>query len=209
MADGVEVKVDTKNLKTIENVLSSMASRGCKLQPFMRKLGTQMLRIVDRNFEAEGRPAKWKKRSPISQANLAIGAQGRASKTKRFEKAKQRGKASILRRESLKAMGNKILSQSGDLKKSIIFEADDLKVTVGPADYVKYARIHQFGGVIKPKSKNALFVPCGKRMLRLKKVTIPARPYLLVPQSEVPKLANIAKDELAKQAQKEIAKRMR
>lgn len=209
MADGIEVKVDTKNLKTIENVLSSMASRGCKLQPLMRKLGTQMLRIVDRNFEAEGRPAKWKKRSPISQVNLAIGAQGRASKTKRFEKAKQRGKASILRRESLKAMGNKILSQSGDLKNSIIFEADDLKVTVGPADHVKYARIHQLGGVIRPTNKQALFVPCGKRMLRLKKVTIPARPYLLVPQSEVPKLANIAKDELAKQAQKEIAKRMR
>ena len=196
MGDGVEVKVDTKNLKVIENVLSSMITRGQTIRPMMRKLGVSLVRIVDKNFEDEGRPTKWKKRSPLSQANLAIAAQGRASKTKRYDKAKQRGKASILRRESLKAMGNKILSKSGDLKKSITFAVDDTKVAVGPSDNVKYARIHQLGGVIRPKSKKSLFVPCGKRMLRLKKVTIPARPYLTVPQSEVPKLARVVVDEL-------------
>lgn len=196
MSNGIEVKVDTKNLKVFENALSSMVSRGQSIRPIMQKLGPTLVGIVDKNFEAEGRPAKWKKRSPLSQANLAIGAQGRAAKTKRYNKAKARGKASIMRRESLKAMGNKILSQSGDLKKSITWEAEETQVKVGPSSNVKYARIHQLGGVIRPKSKAALFVPFGKRMLRLKKVTIPARPYLIVPQSEVPKLARIVIDEL-------------
>lgn len=204
MSDGIEVRVDTKNLKMIENVLSSMASRGKKIAPIMRKLGPMMVGVVDRNFEAEGRPMKWKKRSPISQANLAIGAQERAAKTKRYDKAKARGRASILRRASLKAMGNKILSRTGDLKKSITWEASDTQVKVGPAANVPYARIHQLGGAIRPKSKKALFVPCGKRMLRLKSVTIPARPYLIVPQSDVPKLASAAMDGLQTQVQEQL-----
>lgn len=42
-----------------------------------------------------------------------------------------------------------------------------------------YAAIHQFGGEIKPKNANALyfFVP-GVGMVKAKKVTMPARPYL-------------------------------
>jgi phage gpG-like protein len=164
----------------------------------MRKLGTAMVGIIDRNFEAEGRPTKWKARSPLTQANLAMGAQAQAKNTKRYQNAKSKGKASIMRRESLKAMGNKILSGSGDLKKSMDFDAHDAFVLAGPTLGKPYARIHQLGGVIRPKKASALMVPCGNRILRLKSVTIPARPYLIVPGSEVPLLARIAVDEFSK-----------
>lgn len=193
----VDVKVDIQGLDKVERALQSVQERGQRLKPVLQKLGVAAVGIVDRNFEAEGRPTKWKPRSPISQANLALGAQGRAKGTKRYQNAGQHGRASILRRESLKSMGNKILSRSSDLKKSIDFDADDEKVVIGPAGGVPYARIHQLGGVIRPKNSKALMVPCGNRVLRLKSVTIPARPYLTVPATEVPLLAGIVLTELS------------
>lgn len=204
MGDGIGVKVDLKNLKNIEKMLTSLSKSGRSLQPVLQKLGTAMVGIVDRNFEAEGRPIKWKKRVALSQANLAVGAQNRAKKTKHYDKAKAKGRASILRRTSLKMMGNKILSQSGDLKKSITFVADNTRVIVGPGGGVPYARIHQLGGVIVPKRAKALAVPCGMRILRLKSVRMPARPYLAVPQSEVPKLSRLAADSIENLIRQEV-----
>jgi phage gpG-like protein len=196
--DKVEVKVTTKGIETIVNVLKSIESRGRKLKPVMHKLGAAMVGIIDRNFEAEGRPSKWKARSPITQANLAIGAQQRAKNTKRYDKAKARGRASILRRESLKAMGNKILSRSGELKNSMNYLAEDTKVSAGPTGAKPYARIHALGGVIRAKG-SALMVPCGNRLLRLKSVRMPKRDYLVVPPSEVPLLARIAVDSVSEE----------
>lgn len=185
-------------MKAIETALQRMQERGKRLRPVMRKFGTAMVGIIDRNFEAEGRPTKWKPRSPITQANLALGAQGRAKATKRYQNAKAKGRASILRRESLKAMGNKILSGHGDLRKSQDYDAQDDRVYAGPAGGLPYARIHQLGGVIRPQHASALMVPCGNRVLKLQSVTIPARPYLTVPPSEVPVLARIALDEFSR-----------
>jgi phage gpG-like protein len=193
----VEIKIDTKEIKVIENVLRSAGERGRNLKPIMQKLGVAMVGIVDRNFEAEGRPTKWKPRSPLSQANLAMGAQNNAKNTKRYQNAKAKGRASIMRRESLKAMGNKVLSRSGDLKKTITYDAQNDRVLVGPGGGIPYARIHQLGGVIRSKGKG-LMVPCGNRVLRLKSVTIPKREYLTVPASEVPLLAGIAVNELSR-----------
>lgn len=193
----VEIKIETKGIEKIERALQIMQERGT-IRPVMRKLGVAMVGIVDRNFEAEGRPTKWKARSPLTQANLAIGAQKNAKNTKRYQNAKSQGKASIMRRESLKAMSNKILSRSGELKKSITFDAQNDRVLVGPGGGIPYARIHQMGGVIRPKNAKALMVPCGNRILRLKSVTIPKREYLVVPSSEVPLLAGITVDELSK-----------
>lgn len=197
-SQGQIIEIEIKGIEKIERALQTMQERGRNLRPVMRKLGTAMVGIVDRNFEAEGRPTKWKPRSPITQATLAIDAQGRAKNTKRYQNAKAKGRASLLRRESLKAMGNKILSRSGDLKKSIDFVAQTDCVLVGPGGGLPYARIHQLGGVIRPKRAKALMVPCGNRILKLKSVTIPARPYLVVPGSEVPLLAGIVVDEFSR-----------
>lgn len=198
MAVEIKIEAKAKGLDVIKTALQRMHERGIRLTPVMHKLGTAMVGIVDRNFEAEGRPTKWKPRSPISQANLAMGAQGQAKGTKRYQNAKSKGRTAILRRVSLTAMGNKILSQSGDLKKSMDSNADDSRVLVGPGGGIPYARIHQLGGVIRPKSAKALMVPCGNRVLRLKSVTIPARPYLIVPVTEVPLLAGIVVNEFSK-----------
>jgi phage gpG-like protein len=54
---------------------------------------------------------------------------------------------------------------------------------------VVYAAIHQWGGEIVPKTAPALYVPgYGK----LKKVTIPARPYLGVSGQDAADIALIA-----------------
>lgn len=129
----VEVVIETQGAEKIERVLRMLRERSVNTRPLMQRLGVAMVGIVDRNFEAEGRPTKWKKRSPLTQATLAVDAQNRARQTKRYKNAKRRGQASILRRASLKAMGNKILSREGDLKKSITYEADVNSVAVGPA----------------------------------------------------------------------------
>lgn len=193
---GIEIKVESKDIQKVENALRVALERGNNLRPVMGKLGASMVGIVDRNFAAEGRPTKWKPRSPITQGSIMIGAQKAAAKTKRYQNAKSKGRASILRRVSLSAAGNKILSRSGELKNSITYRAGENKVLVGPGTGIPYARIHQLGGVIRPKNGKALLVPCGNRILRLKQVKIPARPYLTVPSGEVPFLARVAVGEL-------------
>lgn len=192
----VETRITLKGLEEIQYALGAAASN--KQKPLMKKLGVAMVGIVDRNFEAEGRPSRWKKRGAISQANLAIGAQNQAKKTKRYATAKAKLRASILRKASLKSMSGKILSRSGELKQSITFVTEDTRVIIGPGGGLPYARIHQLGGIIVPKRAKALAVPCGKRILRLKKVTMPARPYLIVPRSEVNPLARLVAAELGK-----------
>jgi phage gpG-like protein len=199
----VEILIDTSSdLRKIEKALEAMYNRGMRMQPTMQRLGAAMVGIVDRNFEAEGRPGKWKARSPITQGTLATSAQGRAKETKRYQKAKTGGKASIMRRAALTAMSNKILSRSGDLKKSITYMAANDKVLIGPGGAIPYARIHQLGGVIRPKTAKSLAVPCGSRVLRLKQVTIPARPYLIVPPMEIPLLAGIVINDFCEVAKK-------
>jgi phage virion morphogenesis protein len=75
--------------------------------------------------------------------------------------------------EQKKQYKNRILSLSGHLAKEIKPQVPDGH-TVIVGTNVPYAAIHQFGGVIRPKTANALNV--GGRAV--KKVTIPARPFL-------------------------------
>jgi phage gpG-like protein len=69
------------------------------------------------------------------------------------------------------------LRDTGRLLSSITPRADDSGVTVGPS--VSYAAIHQFGGVIVPKTKKVLSwqVRGGHRYFS-KKSVIPARAFL-------------------------------
>jgi len=74
-----------------------------------------------------------------------------------------------------KAGSRSILVGEGTLRDSVTSEVQGgaWSVLVGAA--MEYAAVHQFGAEITPKSAKALFVP-GYGML--KKVNIPARPYL-------------------------------
>jgi phage virion morphogenesis protein len=68
------------------------------------------------------------------------------------------------------------LVDSARLKNSVTYKAAAKSVEVGTN--VKYARIHQFGGVIKPKTAKALRFRVGGTYRTVKQVRIPARPFL-------------------------------
>jgi phage virion morphogenesis protein len=69
------------------------------------------------------------------------------------------------------------LTQAGHLAGSISSRATSGEATWGVNRV--YAAIHQFGGVIKPKTKKALrFRIAGGGFATVKQVTIPARPFL-------------------------------
>lgn len=69
-----------------------------------------------------------------------------------------------------------ILYASGALYRSIDYAASWGSVKVGSA--LVYARIHQQGGKIEPKSAKALAFKIGGQFRMVKSVTMPARPYL-------------------------------
>lgn len=70
--------------------------------------------------------------------------------------------------------GGQTLTDTGRLRRSITAEAGNGWAAVGTN--VLYARIHQLGGTIRPKTGKALNTPYGL----FKSVTIPARPFLMV-----------------------------
>lgn len=73
--------------------------------------------------------------------------------------------------------GGKTLIDSGRLLNSITSDSGDNFAEWG--SNAIYAAIHQAGGEIHPKTAKALFFRTpGGEMVRVKKVTIPARPYL-------------------------------
>ncbi|WP_425058372.1 hypothetical protein SCACP_30210 [Sporomusa carbonis] len=173
----IEFKIEAKGIEKVERAIRILDNLGLDTKPLMQKLGEDMRGIVDRNFEAEGRPNRWKPRSPITNMIYGLAAMKRERQTKRYQNAKgAAAKAKILGKAALKARRNLILSLSGDLKKKITVETQVNQVKIGAPESVKYARIHQFGGMAG----------------RGRKVRIVARPYLVVPDSEVGLLQDTA-----------------
>jgi phage virion morphogenesis protein len=80
--------------------------------------------------------------------------------------------------------GGQTLSDKGHLKASINYEASPAAVAVGTTDKVKGA-IHQFGGDIKPKKGKALKFKTSTGFATVKKVTMPARPYLGINEEDI------------------------
>jgi len=87
----------------------------------------------------------------------------------------------------------KILSNTGELKKSIQYQADRKSVIIG--SNLKYSRIHQFGGKIKVTPKMRAFLHY--QGIHLRKTTdfinIPARPYLGISQADRKHIAQMFK----------------
>lgn len=181
------------------NVISSMAARGVNTQPLMGTIGHIILGSVTRNFENEGRP-KWKPISDLTQDIYSGRLLDRLEATKGFQNLK-REKTRIARRSSFLAQhgGRRILQGEGDLKKSIVVgKVTRNSVEIGSS--LPYARIHQLGGEIKPKKGKYLFIPIGARFIRLKKATIPARPYLLLQAEDETTIIRATKDYLSQAA---------
>lgn len=175
----VKVQIKAEGLEQAMAFMSDVArNRGIKLRPLMARAGQILLASVMRNFEEEGRP-RWKKWSPLT-LKIYHGL-AREKVESRYKRPATRAKH--MRAEMAKIAAGKILSRSGDLKKSIhVGRVTNESVEIGSS--LPYARIHQLGGVIRPKTKKALCVPMGGRFLMLKKVTIPARPYLVAQEED-------------------------
>lgn len=69
--------------------------------------------------------------------------------------------------------GKCILRESGQLANTLAYQATENSVVFG--SNLPYARLHQFGGVIKPKQKKILKTKGG---VFLRQANIPARPWL-------------------------------
>ncbi len=68
------------------------------------------------------------------------------------------------------------LGMRGGLMGSLSIDASPNTATVGTNKV--YGAIHQFGGTIRPRNAKALVFRLGAHFVRVKAVTIPARPYL-------------------------------
>lgn len=189
----MQVLMGVEGLEDVEKVLQEFASRGGHLKPLLKRVGKILLGGVTKNFEEQGRPQRWKPRSELTNkiySNQALTSYSSSTANRQFVRLE------TYRRNSARAverrMGSLILSGRGDLKNSIVDKVDGDSVKVGSP--LPYARIHQLGGVITPKSAKCLMIPMGNGgMLQLKKVTMPARPYLLATNEEKPQIINVSK----------------
>lgn len=107
-------------------------------------------------------------------AAQAIAALGESSTRMRFRT--QIGPDGVAWKKGRKKSG-RTLTKGGHLSGSISSRASSSEATWGVNRV--YAAIHQFGGVIKPRTKKALrFKVAGGGFVTAKQVTMPARPFI-------------------------------
>lgn len=88
--------------------------------------------------------------------------------------------------------GAKILSESGQLSRSVVYQVEPGRLRIGTNKV--QAAIHQFGGTIVPRTADALAFRIGGRLVIARKVTIPARPFLGISDSDRGTMVEIAED---------------
>jgi len=190
----VRIYVTSEGLEKLQDRIAEMVQRGRSLRVPLGKAGQIMLYSVSQNFEAEGRPTKWPPRSRLTRMIMDYAFMEKAAAGSRYGQSKRwKTRAGILRQAVSVARGHKLLQVSGDLRKSIHMDIKDSELIVGSS--LKYARIQHLGGEIRPKKGRALWIPIRNgRYLLLKKVTIPARPYLVIQPDENEKIVRIFED---------------
>lgn len=134
-------------------------------------VGEALIDSTKERFKQEVGPdgVKWKPNSPVTIA-AAFKARG-GSKAKKAETREKHYQAF--------AGKKKILRQVGSLFDSIVYQVEGDDLVIG--SNMSYAMIHQFGG------------QAGRGL----NVTIPARPYLGLSQSDVAAIQEIIQDELS------------
>jgi len=177
------ITVDDSGLR---EKLALLASKVKNMTSVFEDIGDIVVASVRENFQAQGRflvPGSWFGGSNKWQALKAATVASRKA-------------------EGHWGDGARILTRSGRLSKSITPRASATDVVVGTN--VKYAAIHNFGGTTKPhdivaKHKKALAWPGGNNPV--KKVhhpgsTIPARPFLVVQDSDLKRMAQVIHDHI-------------
>ncbi len=94
--------------------------------------------------------------------------------------------------------GNKILvgaGMRGGLLGTIVYLVTGSRLMIGTNKV--YAAIHQFGGVIQPRSGGYLVFRLGGRLVHAKKVTIPARPFLGISTEDRTEIEMVIRDHIA------------
>ncbi len=140
----------------------------------LHKIAGEVMRAsIKDTFEQEGFPAgSWR----LLHASTLAEQFTRGGANKKTRKKRGGDTIGFIRF----ARGKKILTDKGRLQNSITYRSSGKRLVIGTN--LIYARIHQLGGVIVPKGgKKVLRIPIGggKGIFRTR-VTIPARPYLLI-----------------------------
>lgn len=95
--------------------------------------------------------------------------------------------------------GTSTLYRSGALERSIDYVASADSVVVGSG--LVYARIHQAGGKIAPKTAKALAFMAGGRLVFARSVTLPPRPFLGLSAQDQTDIVRAAEDWIARRLQ--------
>ena len=119
MTNGALISYEIKNDEKVKALLKKAGNKAKDLRIPLKRCGILMLRSIDKNFRAEGRPKRW---APLSPMTIAM--------------RRKKGK------------GAKILQDTGLGKGSIDYKVvSKQKVQIGTNR--DYMRIHQEGGSIK------------------------------------------------------------
>jgi phage virion morphogenesis protein len=154
----VRVTIDASQ---VQQRLSSLSQQLDGLRPLLEDVKGRLLLSVQQNFTAGGRPRAW---TPLARSTLA----------------NRRGTSA------------RILRDTGRLQNSITGRIENRSVIVG--SNVLYARVHQEGATLQIPEVRARpgkvlrFVVNGQvvysRRARAHSVRVPARPYLLLQESD-------------------------
>ena len=177
MTNGAMISYDVKGDEKVKALLKRAGNKAKDLKVPLKRCGILMLRSIDKNFRAEGRPTRW---APLSPMTIAM------------------------RRK--KGRGAKILQDTGMGKGSITYEViSNQKVQIGTRR--DYMRIHQEGGSIKipardiypvkakalhwvdPKTGEDVFAMHVHQDERMAK--IPQRKFLLFQEDDKKNIVNI------------------
>jgi phage gpG-like protein len=119
--------------------------------------------------------------------------------------------AALLAKIQQKLAGGVLNARTGALARSIVAAIDDgeagVSVRIATADDIKYAAIHEFGGIIPPhqivpdKAKALAFIIGGKQVfaarVNLPAIAMPERPYM---RASLAEMADAIREELSEAA---------
>lgn len=159
----IEIQIDCSEAI---NALQSYKNKIKNKTPLMASIADEMHTAVIRNFEAEGRPNRWRALAPATIA---------------FRKRNDLADKPIL--ENYGTLNTRFESQYGD--------NFAILTTNTP-----YARIHQFGGVAGRKSPTKNPKRKRKEAFSFRRPYIPARPFLVVTDTEIKDIENLVVDYL-------------
>ena len=176
------IEISIKGRDRIDSALVNLGRELQKPEKALNEIGILMKASVDKNFEEQGRPEKWQKLSPMTIAMR-----------------RNKDKSSI-----------KILQDTGRLRQSIAHKVTEDGTEVAVGTNVKYAPIHQFGGVsnipartIIPKKASALRFVINGKVVYAKRVNqkartavIPQRKFLLFQEEDLENIRSVFLEDL-------------